>query len=127
MTSDKSRHQQTGFSLIEVLVALAIIAIALTAALRATGLMAANHRALHNKTLALLSAQNALTQLRLEPVLPRAGKQTSACPQGGLPMRCEVTIANSLNRSFRQASVRVLGNDGAGVLIQLDGLISRIR
>lgn len=39
------RQAQRGFTLIEVLVALAIIAVAMGAALRATGVMAANNRA----------------------------------------------------------------------------------
>ena len=49
--------------------ALAIIAVALAAALRATGLMAANNRALQDKALALIAAQNALVLLRLEQTL----------------------------------------------------------
>ena len=56
--------------------ALAIIAVALAAALRATGLMAANNRALQDKALALIAAQNALVQLRLEQTLP-AGSRTN--------------------------------------------------
>ena len=47
----RTRLRQRGLTLIEVLVALAIIAVALAAALRATGLMAANNRALQDKAL----------------------------------------------------------------------------
>lgn len=127
MTCNSARKQQAGFTLIEVLVALAIIAVALTAALRATGLMASNHRALHDKALALLSAQNAIALLRLQPGLPRAGTQSEACPQGGLSLRCDLTISNTMNRSFRQINVKVYGADGPGALIQLDGMISGLR
>ncbi|MBB1595816.1 type II secretion system minor pseudopilin GspI [Achromobacter sp. UMC46] len=122
--------RQRGFTLIEVLVALAIIAVAMAAALRATGVMSANNRALQDKTLALLAAQNALTQLRLEQTLPRAGSQTVPCPQGGRSLQCELVITNSMNRSFRQVSVNV--HDTASprpdaVLLQLDGLLSSLR
>ncbi|AZS79110.1 type II secretion system minor pseudopilin GspI [Achromobacter spanius] len=125
----QTRHQR-GFTLIEVLVALAIIAVAMAAALRATGVMTANNRALQDKTLALLAAQNALTQLRLEQSLPRAGSKTVPCPQGGRALQCELVFTNSMNRSFRQVSVNV--HDAASgrpdaVLLQLDGLLSSLR
>lgn len=122
--------RQRGFTLIEVLVALAIIAVAMAAALRATGVMSANNRALQDKTLALLAAQNALTQLRLEQSLPRAGSQTVPCAQGGRALQCELVFTNSMNRSFRQVSVNVHDTASArpdAVLLQLDGLLSSLR
>ena len=122
--------QQRGFTLIEVLVALAIIAVAMGAALRATGIMAENNRALQDKTLALLAAQNALTQLRLEQTLPRAGSRSAPCPQGGRALQCEMEFTNSMNRSFRQVSVKVrhaAGPQADTVLLQLDGLLSSLR
>ncbi len=122
--------RQRGFTLIEVLVALAIIAVAMGAALRATGIMAENNRALQDKTLALLAAQNALTQLRLEQTLPRAGTRSAPCPQGGRALQCEMEFTNSMNRSFRQVSVKVrnaAGPQADTVLLQLDGLLSSLR
>jgi len=122
--------RERGFTLIEVLVALAIIAVAMGAALRATGVMAANNRALQDKTLALLAAQNALAQLRLEQVLPRAGTRTLPCEQGGRELQCDLEFKNSMNRSFRQVSVRVRDASASrpdAVLLQLDGLLSGVR
>src|SRR3546814_6942115 len=85
---------QRGFTLIEVLVALAIIAVAMGAAMRATQVMLDNSRAIRDKTLALLAADNTLARLRLEQAFPRAGTQTMPCPQGALALRCELEISN---------------------------------
>ena len=99
-------RRQRGLTLIEVLVALAIIAVALAAALRATGLMAANNRALQDKALApdrraeRAGAAAAGTD-------PARGRLAQPCPQGGLRLECELVFTNSMNRSFRQVSVRV--------------------
>ncbi|MBO9356172.1 type II secretion system protein GspI [Bordetella petrii] len=119
---------QRGFTLIEVLVALAIIAVAMGAAMRATQVMLDNSRAIRGKTLALLAAENVLAQLRLEQAFPRAGTQTLPCPQGALELRCELEIRNSLNRNFRQVTVRVHDPDRDGAtLAELSGLLSQIR
>ena len=90
--------------------------------------MAANNRALQDKALALIAAQNALVQLRLEQTRP-AGSRTQPCPQGGLRLECELVFTNSMNRSFRQVSVRVRDADAprGGALAQLDGLLSSLR
>ena len=128
LPSRRSPDAEAGFTLIEVLIALAIIAVAMGAALRATQVMLDNSRAIRGKTLALLAAENTLAQLRLEQAFPRAGKQTRPCPQGRLALRCEIEIRNSMNRNFRQITVRVNDTDRDDItLAQLSGLLSRVQ
>ncbi|AZP72435.1 type II secretion system protein GspI [Pseudomonas poae] len=99
------RRNTQGFTLIEVLVALAIIAVAMAAAVRVAGLMTQSNGLLRDKSIALLAAQSRLAELRLEGHL-RSGKKTFDCDQGRLKLRCEQTI-NAEGRVF-QVSVQVL-------------------
>jgi general secretion pathway protein I len=117
---------QRGFTLIEVLIALAIIAIAMGAALRSTGVMVDNNQALRDKSLALLAAENTLAQLRLEQALPQPGRDTVACPQGGRNLQCERIYTNSANGGFRQVTVVVHpAGQPDTTLVRLSGLLSR--
>ena len=68
-----AKRAQRGFTMIEVLVALAIIAVALAASLRAVGSLASGEADLHRRLLAGWSADNALAQLRLTHAWPNVG------------------------------------------------------
>ena len=98
------RNEQ-GFTLIEVLVALAIIAVAMAAAVRVAGLMTQSNGLLRDKSMALLAAQSRLAEVRLEGGL-RSGKKTFECDQGRLKLRCEQTV--SVDGPLFQISVLVL-------------------
>ncbi len=96
-----------GFTMIEVLVALAIIAIALGASLRAVGSLAGNSSRLHERMLASWSADNALATIVLSHQWPDLGTTVTACPQGDLDLRCTVTVRSTPNPLFRQVDVVV--------------------
>ena len=99
------RRKEQGFTLIEVLVALAIIAVAMAAAVRVAGVMTSGNGLLRDKAMALLAAQSRLAELRLGGRI-KAGRQTFECDQGRLKLRCEQTI-NADGRLF-QVTVQVL-------------------
>ncbi|WP_420227100.1 type II secretion system minor pseudopilin GspI [Pigmentiphaga litoralis] len=101
------RSNESGFTLIEVLVALAIVAVALAASVRAIGVIAQNNAALRTKSLALVAAENQMAELRLARLMPSPGRQVNACRQGRLLMQCESIFTNSDNTNIRQVTVRV--------------------
>jgi len=112
-----------GFTLIEVLVALAIVGIAMAASMRALGLSAGGAQAMQQRSLALQAAENRLAELRLQRAFPPPGRSSEPCPQGPLALVCEQQFQNTVNNNFRLAAVRVRLGQGP-VLAELYGLLS---
>lgn len=96
-----------GFTLLEVLVALAIVATALGASLRAIGSLTQNSEALRVTTLATWSAENRLVQIRLNGVAPALGERSFSCPQADLQLVCTEQVSAAPNAHFRRVKVSV--------------------
>ena len=92
-----SLTRSRGFTMIEVLVALAIIAVALAASLRAVGALANGEADLHRRLLAGWSADNELAQLRLTHTWPDIGTRTFDCSQGNLKLTCTDRVSTTPN------------------------------
>jgi general secretion pathway protein I len=122
--SREARADQAGFSLLEILVALTIIAIALAACVRAAGQIATGQAQLRERALALLSAENTLADLRVQQVFPPLGRSSVPCPQGPLTLVCERVVERTANRDLRQVTVRVTAGDGEPQLAELRGVLS---
>jgi type II secretion system protein I len=71
-----------GFTLIEVLVALAILAVALAAAVRSTGVAADSTRQLKERLVATWVAQNRLAEYAVRPLFPDAGARQGTTEAG---------------------------------------------
>ncbi|CAM3089942.1 type II secretion system protein GspI [Pseudomonas floridensis] len=106
----RPRHKDRGFTLIEVLVALAIIAVAMSAAVRVAGGMTQSNGLLRDRAVALLAAQNRLAELRLEGQL-KSGAKAVDCDQGRLLLRCEQTLVAMHGGALMRVSVRVTERD----------------
>lgn len=118
MQTSRRRHTR-GFTMIEVLVALAIIAIALAASLRAVGSLANGEADLHRRLLAGWSADNELARLRLTRAWPEIGSRSVQCPQGNLKLVCTQTVSATPNPIFRRVEISVATPGEPGNLAQL--------
>jgi len=118
-------NTQAGFTLIEVLIALAIVSIALAATIRALGVSASGAQSMQERSLALQAAENKLAELRLVRAFPAPGRNTEPCPQGPLDLVCEQQFQTTVNGNFRLATVRVRLAQGP-VLVELNGLLSSL-
>lgn len=121
-----SNHRVHGFTLIEVLVALAIVAVALFAGLRAVGTMAQTSAELKLRLLAQVAAENRIAELRAARAFPGIGSRTVACPQGRVPLECVEEAKATPNPLFRRIEVRVYaGADRDHTLAELIGILPR--
>ncbi|NHZ97437.1 type II secretion system protein GspI [Massilia sp. CCM 8734] len=99
--------RQSGFTLLEVLVALVIIGTALGASLRAVGSLTSNSAGLRAAMMATWSAENRLVQIRLAKEYPAIGKNSYECPQGDLKLLCQEEVLASPNPRLRRVEVSV--------------------
>ena len=105
------RKQASGFTLLEVLVALVIVGTALGAGLRAIGSLASNGAGLRASMMATWSAENRLIQIRLGKEFPEVGKRSYACGQGDLRLMCQDEVLTSPNPQLRRVEVSVFDMD----------------
>lgn len=99
--------RRSGFTLIEVLVALAIVSIALLAALRAAGQGTNNLGELRSRLLAGWVAENLLAEQRARRDWLSLGIQRGTARQGGLDFAWREEVIDTPNPSFRRVDVRV--------------------
>ena len=105
--ANSSPRRSDGFTLLEVLVALAIVGTALGASLRAVGSLTQNSNGLRASMMATWSAENRLTQIRLAHEWPAIGKRSFDCSQGELQLSCEEDVFATPNINFRRVEVGV--------------------
>ncbi|AMO23439.1 hypothetical protein GCM10027034_40650 [Ramlibacter solisilvae] len=111
----RHRAPSRGFTLIEVLVALAIVAIALAAGLQATNALTSNALRQSSVLLAHICAENELTKTRLTRQIPNIGDSTEPCIQADREFTVGVTVRPTPNPNFRRVDAQVF-EQGAPVL-----------
>jgi general secretion pathway protein I len=113
-----------GFTLVEVLVAVAIVAVSLGAGMRAAAALTDNAARLADVMSAQWCADNQLTNLRLSRQLPGVGDSDFSCEQLGRTFAGKLQTRPTPNPNFRR--VEALVSDEAGrPLVSLSTVLSR--
>ena len=113
-----------GFTLIEVLVALAIVAVTVGAGIRAAGSLTDNTARLTDVTSAQWCADNQLTGLRLQRRYPDIGSFDFTCEELGRSYAGKLVVRTTPNPFFRRVDAQVL-DDNAVPIVSLTTIMGR--
>jgi len=115
-----------GFTLIEVLVAIAILAVALAATTRAASLATDGALETRERLLATWAGENRVAELRARRVFPSAGTNTFATEEGGLALQVEETVGDTPNPTIRRVDLAISdARDARRVLTRLTAYVAQ--
>jgi general secretion pathway protein I len=113
-----------GFTLIEVLVALVIVAISLAAGIKAAGALTNNAARLQSVSSAQWCAENQLSELRLSHQFPAVGDSPFTCEQLGETFNGQLQVRPTPNANFRRVDAAI-SNDSGEPQLSLSTIMGR--
>ena len=99
--------RDSGFTLLEVLIALAVLALAMGATIKAAGDYTGNQVYLRDRTLATWVARNVLVQHQLEGAWPEVGERKGTMEMGRREWRWRMNISQTEEEALRRMDVEV--------------------
>ncbi len=111
--------QQRGFTLLEVMVALAILALTLGAMIKAGGASAHNVAMLRDRTLASWVASNKVNEALLQREWSEPGSRADTVTLGNREWYWEVRIGKTSDPELRRVEVAVRDRKDAAPLVEL--------
>jgi general secretion pathway protein I len=115
-----------GFTLIEILIAVAILGIALAATSRAASLATDSALQTRQKLLATWAAQNRMAEIRARRLYPSVATTRLTTEQAGMALVIDETISTTPNPMIRRVDLAVgQAADPARVLAQLTAYVTQ--
>jgi len=105
------RRRIRGFTLLEVMVAMTILALTMGAVIRAVGGYTANQAYLRDRTLAAWVARNVLVEQQVNDAWPSVGELKGSAEMGGREWRWVGTVSQTDEQDLRRLDVKIRPSD----------------
>ena len=109
---ERTHPHQRGFTLLEVMVALAVLAITMGALIKVTDSYAFNAGYLQEKTLAQWIAENKAVEYRLMQEFPAVGSKSGETEMARVDWQWRVKISNTDDKRLRRLDISVALKQG---------------
>ena len=124
----KRAPAQSGFTLVEILVSLAILSIILGALVQSAGVATSNAGRLRDRAIAEWVATNRLAELRLSPSFPDTGSKTGEEEMLGNTWHWKTIVQKVEDDDLRRVDVEVRSSEDAqNPLVTMAGFVSHPR
>jgi len=117
----KSPMRARGFTLLEVLIALAVVALAMLALTRTATMQVRDFDALRERTLASWIAANVLTETRLATALPSTGKSDGRVEFAARSWRWTRDVRATADPEIRRIDIQVFTGEARDPSASLSG------
>jgi general secretion pathway protein I len=115
-----------GFTLIEVLIALAVVALALLGLTRVAALQVRDFDALRERTLAGWVAANVLEETRLAATMPSTGRSDGRVELAARSWRWTRDVSTTPDPSVRRIDIKVFEGESNEPVAALSGFTSQV-
>ena len=109
---ERTHPHQRGFTLLEVMVALAVLAITMGALIKVTDSYAFNAGYLQEKTLAQWIAENKAVEYQLMQEFPAVGSKSGETGMAGVDWQWRVKVSNTDDKRLRRLDISVALKQG---------------
>lgn len=119
---------QNGFTLVEILVSLAIVAVVLGALIQAAASTAANTGRLRDRTVAHWVGSNRLAEMRLADTFPATGSRDGNTDMLGITWHWKTVVAEVEDDDLRRVDIEVRRNENdANPIVRVAGFVAHPR
>ena len=115
-----------GFTLIEILIAVAILAVALAATTRAASLATDGALDTRQRVLATWAGENRIAEIRARAIFPAVATSRLTTDEGGLALVIDETVTETPNPAMRRVDLAISeARDSGRVLTRLTAYVSQ--